>query len=171
MDQESEFNGLPSIEMVEMQVMRRAARIKVPPGLLPALGRMEEGKHHFVSVGEIYYHYVFYNRGEEVSRLTTERLDELLYWVFRDATFEMASAAHPPGSSPDFRVAIFESQQQLMTELKPSWTERLHKEIERVLTHSPFPGKSPVARKLSLRHPAPRVEPPAEGPADAAVDI
>lgn len=157
--------------MVEMQISRLAGRINVPANLLPALGRMDEARHHYVSVGEIYYHYIFYNRGEEVSRLTSDRLDELLYWVFRDVTFEMGSAAHPPGSSPDFRAAIFESQTQLMARLKPSWTDRLRKEIEGVVSRTPFPGKVAGPRKLSLRNTAPRVKPPGESPADAAMDI
>ena len=61
MENEADFNGLPSTQMVEMQLRRRASQISALADLLPAIGRLDEAKRHFIEVGEIYYHYIFQN--------------------------------------------------------------------------------------------------------------
>lgn len=162
MDNEAEFTGLPSREIVEMQLGRFAAQLKAPAELLPSIGRMDESKRHFVEMGEIYYHYIFYNRGQEISRHTTERLDELLYWVFRDVTFEMASNEAGKDLVPgiDIREPIYRIQGKLMENLKKAWSERLRREMEEVLTRNPFKTRPSGPRKLSLRNTAAPLPPP-----------
>ena len=153
LEDEAEFSGLPSTGIVEMQLHRRASLISTPEMLIPAIGRMDETKRHYIEVGEIFYSYIYQNRGQEVSRHATEKLDDLLYWVFRDVTFEMATtqAAHDLQPGADIRQPIYRIQKELMARLKPSWSERLASEIEEVLTRNPFKLKGTGVRKLSLR--------------------
>lgn len=164
MENESEFSGLPSLQIVEMQMRRRAVLISVPSELLPALGRLEETRRHYIEAGEIYYQYIYQNRGDEVSRRSTERLDDLLYWVFRDVTFEMATtrSAHEIAHGTDIRQPIYRIQKELMASLKPSWADRLAAEIEEVLTRNPFKLKGTGVRKLSLRNTSPPLAKPTE---------
>jgi len=75
---------------VEALVRRRAAEIDAPTTALPTFGWTEDGARPHIEMARAGYAYVVVERGVEQSRQVTGDLDELLWWVFRDVTFDTA---------------------------------------------------------------------------------
>ena len=64
-------------------------------GLVENLGRQlegpsEDGAPPHVEIDARGFHYVVVERGKEISRKSTARIDDLLYWIFDDVTFNVA---------------------------------------------------------------------------------
>lgn len=67
-------------------------------------------------------------------------LDELLYWIFKGATFSMAAdfeVAHRR-ENEDFRRILFSKQIELLSQLSPEWALRMAEEHNRTLQDPPF---------------------------------
>lgn len=131
--------SLLSLAEVEAAVKHVAARLGEPTGL-PTFGDSVDGGHPHVEVDGRGYHYVVVERGQEQRRDTTASLDELLYWIFRDATFGIAVAyelAHRVAGQ-DFRRILFARQVELVTRLDPRWGERCAGEQQQILRKHPF---------------------------------
>lgn len=135
----------PSLAEVEATVKHVAARLGEPTGL-PTFGYTVDGGHPHVEVDGRGYHYVSVERGQEQRRDTTATLDELLYWIFRDATFGIAVAyelAHRVAGQ-DFRRILFARQVELISRLDPRWRERCADEQREILRKHPFDDLSDI---------------------------
>ena len=136
-----------SLESVRARVEALAARIGAPANLLPTWGRTEDFARPHVEVDDR-YHFVVVERGEELERISTRDLGELLYQVFQSVTFTLAwdhELAHRrPG--PDPRRLAFRRQEELMAALEPAWGQWLAAEHAATLAEHPFADQGPVDR-------------------------
>ena len=102
-----------SLDEVMQLVFRVGARIGLPKEQLQTFGSAAEGES--IEVGRS-YHLKFVERGKEFERRTTDDVDELLYWVFRDVTSGPAAKYELNSRNPneDFRRRLFQHQLGLL---------------------------------------------------------
>src|SRR5688572_29569388 len=81
---------VPSLVEVEARVRELATSIGATGDELPTFGRSEDGARPHVEVNASGLHFVVVERGEELERVTTNDLDELLWRVFESITFSLA---------------------------------------------------------------------------------
>jgi hypothetical protein len=128
------------LEQVRGEVERRASLIDAPLSLLPTYGRTEDSARPHIEVDTRGFHYVVVERGNELERLTTESLDELLYRIFQCLTFSMACAHEVrhrvPGKDP--RRLMFQTQVELLGRLDAQWARRELEEQDRTLQQHPW---------------------------------
>lgn len=129
-----------SLDDVKAEVERLAAKIDAPHSLLPTYGYSIDGAHPHIEVDALGYHYVVRERGQEISRVTTAELDELLYHVFEHVTFLLACQYELKHrvQAPDFRRLLFRYQVALLSMISAEWAEREAREHERILGRFPF---------------------------------
>ncbi|MFJ8692333.1 Imm63 family immunity protein [Streptomyces roseolilacinus] len=97
------------------------------PGFEPC-----DGAYPFVEIGEDgELRYLAYERGRKVLELVTRDPEELLYWAFRDSTFEAAGAwaRRNPHEGEAFRVTLWRRQFSLLHALRPQWARRRREEL------------------------------------------
>jgi len=125
---------------IEAEVDRLAYKIGACGSVLPTYGYSEDLARPHIEVDSRGYHYVIIERGREEKRLTTQSIDELLYIIFDDVSFSLATeyefAHRVPGK--DFRRLLFHYQVELMTILSKQWAERLINYHQQILQRYPF---------------------------------
>ncbi len=129
-----------SLEEIEHIVLKLATCINAPDGLLPTFdGPDGFARPHMEVHGGLYY-WVVSERGVERQRRTTTDMDLLLYWVFEDVTFSMASEyeCHHRSSDVDSRRLLFKRHLELLEVLSPSWRDKRARELEVILWKHPF---------------------------------
>ncbi len=125
---------------IEARVNELAAKIGAPLNVLPTFGYSQHTGCPHIEVDSKGYHYVIAERGQEFDRHTTSDLDELLYRVFADVTFELSARfelAHRV-ENQDHRRIMFQHQVELLSMLSPQWAERETQEHEMILRKHPF---------------------------------
>jgi hypothetical protein len=129
-----------SLSDIQNEVERRARVIGASGDSLPTYGRSEDFGRPHIEIDSRGYHYVNEERGNEVSRRTTQDLDELLYFALRAGAFAVASryAVKHSVKGQDFRRPLFQRKVELLTQLSPAWGERCSKELEAILVENPF---------------------------------
>ena len=107
---------MDQLRYIEEQVRRIARGICVPAHALPTFGSSEQSGRPHLEVSGDELHYVVCERGSEFERLSTRTLDELLYRVFRDATFDMACLHELKNriAGQDCRRLLFSFQEELL---------------------------------------------------------
>jgi hypothetical protein len=134
---------------IKAEVDRRAAIIAVPESGLPTYGHSEgwAARPH-IEVDERGYHYVVMERGNELKRITTNDLDDLLYQVFCDTTSQLASEYEVPHrvEEQDNRRMMFDHQIETLARLSPDWAARQKDEIDQILQEYPY-GDAVEARQ------------------------
>jgi hypothetical protein len=118
---------------------------------LPTFGYSTDGAHPHIEVDARGYHYIVIERGEELSRVTTSDLDELLYCVFKDVTFELAGIYELKHrvENQDSRRLMFKRQVELLSILSPKWGEMKAREHERILAQHPYDDWAGVRAELA----------------------
>jgi len=125
---------------IEVEVNRLARVIDADPPKLPTYGTTRDFGHQHVEVDAYHYHLVTVERGQELNRVSTKDLDELLYAVFNSVTFMLASdyaSAHRK-TAEDYRRLLFAHQLQLMNQLSPTWGQWKAEEVKRTLSKHPY---------------------------------
>jgi len=129
-----------TLSEIKTEVDRLAAQIGASGNILPTYGRSEDGARPHIEVDSRGYHYVVVERGQELARLTTNELDELLYNIFESMTFSLAckyELAHRI-ETQDCRRIIFQRQVELLSELSRRWGERESQRHKEILRRHPF---------------------------------
>jgi hypothetical protein len=129
-----------TLSEIEEKVNQLAQKIGAPRNILPTYGYSEQTARPHVEVGSVVYYYVVAERGQEYDRYAAFDIDELLYKVFADVTFELSTKyelAHRI-KNQDFRRIMFQHQVKLLSMLSPEWAEREAKEHEQILQRHPF---------------------------------
>src|ERR1700744_4115794 len=103
---------------IQTKVSALAAKLGLNPdikyGPLPQdISNIEQ---EIYALSDTAYHYVYVEKGRERSRRTTSNIDELLYWIFWDATFGAARDYEMRHRRPreDFRRQLFEVQLEML---------------------------------------------------------
>jgi hypothetical protein len=131
---------LPDIAEVERRVRALGSRIGATDRELPTFGvsKYRDGPH--IEVTPLGLHYVVFERGQELERITTHDTDELLWHVFKHVTSWLASSFEVAHRVPgrDFRRVMFAKQVELLQTLSPVWAVRESVEHQRILVNHPF---------------------------------
>ena len=125
---------------IEIKVNELAQKIGAPQNILPTYGYSEQTARPQVEVSLSAYYYVVAQKGQEVSRYATFDVDQLLYKIFTDVTFELAIAygSKSQVEDQDIRRLAFPHQVELLTLLSPPWGERMSQEQAQILKQAPF---------------------------------
>jgi Immunity protein 63 len=93
-----------------------------------------------IEVDATLYHYVVVERGQELDRKSTPNYDELLYWIFSDATHNLAFDYELQNriEDQDCRRTAFPKQIELLSRISPEMGTRRAKEIEDILRMHPY---------------------------------
>ena len=131
---------LLSLAGIRSEIDYRAAVIGATDHLLPTYGRSEDFARPHIEVDARGYHYVVVERGQELERVTTSQLDELLYRVFQSITFSLSCEfeLRHRMSRKDCRRLLFQHQRDLLASLSPDWAERCAQHHQEVLRENPF---------------------------------
>jgi len=110
-----------------------AARLGMGDGAVPTRELPDEG----VFVREL--EYVFTERGHEKIERAAD-VDELLWFVFRDLTFGMATSFEVKHRrrGEDARRQMFAKQAELLDTLVPTWGARVRVAHDAILAEHPF---------------------------------
>jgi hypothetical protein len=129
-----------SLAEIKIEIDRRAALIGASGDPLPTYGRTEDFGRPHIEVDSRGYHWVTVERGNELKRVTTRDLDQLLYTVFEAVTFSLACRyeVHHRVRGEDCRRQIFRHQVELLARLNPGWAERGASHQREILRDNPF---------------------------------
>jgi hypothetical protein len=135
-----------TLNEIKTEVSRLAAQIGAPVDLLPTYGYSDDSARPHIEVDSRGYHYVVVERGEELSRVTTVELDELLYCIFKDVTFDLAGKYELKQrvENQDSRRMIFKHQVELLSRLSPEWGEMKAQEHKRILEQHPYDDQANI---------------------------
>lgn len=125
---------------IEIKINELAQKIGAPQNILPTYGYSEQTARPHVEVSPRAYYYVLAQSGQEVSRYATRDIDQLLYKVFVDVTFELAISYAEKNriENQDIRRVAFQRQIELLTLLSPQWGESGSLEHAQILEQAPF---------------------------------
>lgn len=130
-----------SLEDIKKNADQLATKIHANEILLPTYGHSLDEAHPHVEVDDKgLMHYVMVERGQERSRETTDELDTLLYWIFKDVTFSMACSYELKNriEDKDCRRIMFEKQEELLGILNDVWKQKRKEEHRSILEQHPF---------------------------------
>lgn len=133
---------LTSMDLRELEVNIRslASFIDAPNDLLPTFGVSKDGAHPHIELMNQQFHFVVVEKGREIERLSTNDLEQLIYWIFEDITFTMASKYELKNRQPhvDSRRLIFKKQIELLGKLSKKYSKLIQDEIDQILINRPY---------------------------------
>lgn len=102
-------------------------------GLLPEINNSNDFAKPFIEIDKYGYNYVCRERGQEIFRKIPFDIDELLYEVFENLTFEMATKWEVKNrkENEDFRLQMFAKQVDLITRINKDFGARLNSKLQR----------------------------------------
>ena len=130
-----------SLSDIKRIVDELALKINASTNLLPTYNHIRGDATPCIEVdNEGYMSYVISERGEEYSRKKTDKIDDLLYWIFADVTFSMSCKYELKNriENKDCRRIMFDKQEELLGQLNETWREREQTEHQRILKSYPF---------------------------------
>ena len=130
-----------SLADIKKMVDELALKINAPTNLLPTYNHIIGDATPCIEVGNNgFLFYVISERGEEYSRKKTDKIDDLLYWIFASVTFEMSCAYELKNriEDKDCRRIMFNKQEELLGQLNETWMEREQAEHQNILKSFPF---------------------------------
>ena len=130
-----------SLDDIKKIVDKLALKINAPINSLPTYNFIIGDATPCIEIdnnGHMFY--VISERGNEISRKKTDKIDDLLYWVFESVTFGMSCAYELKNrvEDKDCRRIIFEKQEELLGQLNETWQDRKQAEHQRILKSFPF---------------------------------
>lgn len=108
---------------------------------MPNYGYSNDGAHPHIEVDNFgSLNYVIIERGEELERKITDKLDDLLYWIFSSVTFSLACNIELKNriEDKDCRRIMFENQEELLGQLNENWRLKEIVEHQEILKKRPF---------------------------------
>jgi hypothetical protein len=99
-----------------------------------------DGSAHFEELPNGGYRYVYTERGIEYDERITDEPEDILYWLYQDATFAMALVWELNNriTGRDSRRLIFSKQLELLRVIGEKYALRREKEMETILLAHPF---------------------------------
>jgi hypothetical protein len=130
---------LLTLPAIRKRVKTLAKAINAPKELITISGCYKWDT-EFIEIDECGYHYILTERGNEIRRRSTKNIEELLYWIFEEITFSMASDYELDNRKPnvDSRRLLFDKQLELMALIGHEFKIRLEKEFGLILKEVPF---------------------------------
>lgn len=103
-----------------------------------------DGSAHVEDLPSGGYRYVCTERGDEYDEKITDNPQDILYWIYKDATFEIACNWEVVNrvSRQDSRRLIFNKQLELLKIIGNEYALMMEREIEIILLNHPFNDRS-----------------------------
>ena len=129
-----------SISTIRRKVKEFGKKINAPKNLLTVRSTTDGFGTPHIEIDKNGYNYVIWERGTEHERKTTKDLHKLLYWIFKDIVFNMASKfeLNHRKSGEDFRRLLFSKELELFKELDSQWLAWEKEEIDNILKENPY---------------------------------
>ena len=134
------MGDLYSISTIRKKVREYGKKIGVPKKLLTVPTTTDGFGTLHIEIDDQGYHYVVSERGTEYKRKTTRNFHTLLYWIFKDIVFEMASDFELNHRKPeeDFRRILFNKDLELFEKLDRQWYMWEKEDIDNILKENPY---------------------------------
>lgn len=135
---------------LELKINQFANKINAPKNLLPTFDFPRgDGTPNIEIDDSGLFHYVISKRGNEYDRKITNDLNNLLYWVFSNVTFSIATTFELNNriEDQDFRRIMFDKQEKLLGILDQNWKELEKNEHQNILKQHPFDDLSGLRAK------------------------
>lgn len=131
-----------NLRNIEIDITKLGKLIGANQHQLPTYGKSRDFSYSHVEVDQ-QYHLVTVERGAELNRKSTSNYSELLYFIFSDATHDIAFSYELNNSvkGQDCRKVTFPKQVELMFSLGGEFDERMECEIKKLLVSSPYNDK------------------------------
>ena len=131
---------MKTLREIEDDVNSLAVRIGASANDLPSYGRSRDFAYPHIEVSDGQYHYVVVERGQEIDRKSSTDYNELLYWIFSDATHNLVFDHELKNriEDQDCRRIAFPKQVQLIAKISTAMADRKRKEIEAILLCAPY---------------------------------
>jgi hypothetical protein len=148
---------LKTLKEIEADVTFLAKRISATSNQLPTYNTSRDGGSRHIEIENQKYQYVGIERGQEIYRASTNDYDELLYWVFSDASFHLAVDYELNNRvvDQDCRRIIFPRKIKLMHIINPKMGTLCEHSIAKTLSTHPYDDES---TKVANRMNRPRCE-------------
>lgn len=130
-----------SLEDIKKKVNELALIINAPAHLLPNYGEPDWNAHPCIEVDNLgLMYYIISEPGQEYERRMTDKIDDLLYWVFANVTFSMACDYELKNriEDQDSRRIMFDKQEELLGQLSNTWGQKEKAEHQGILKKHPF---------------------------------
>jgi Immunity protein 63 len=130
-----------SLDDIKKIVDDFALKINVPSNLLPSYGQQTWDAHPYIEVNNLgFMFYIISERGQEYERKMTDKIDNLLYWIFANVTFSMASDYEQKNRivDKDCRRIMFAKQEELLGQLNENWRFKENAEHQSILKRHPW---------------------------------
>lgn len=126
---------MKNLTNIEFEIRNTAKLIDAPDQYLPTFGYTEGTARPHIEIQGEDFHYVINERGEEYKRVITNDFHELAFLVFADVTFEMSVKMELQNrkENEDFRIQMFQIQEDLLNKIDPSYSERLKVKHDKLL--------------------------------------
>ena len=107
---------------------------------LPTYGKSRDLGYSHVEVDDLSYHLVTVERGQELDRRSTSELDELLYYIFLDATSDISGNFELKNriEDQDSRRIAFSKQIDLMHSLNSDFGKKVEQYLSKILEKYPY---------------------------------
>ena len=131
---------LYSIATIRKKVREYGKKVKAPKKILTVLSTTDGFGTPHIEIDKNGYNYVIWERGREHKRKTTKDLHKLLYWIFKDIVFKIASDYELNHRNPkeDFRRVLFSKVLELFEILDKQWFIWEKEDIESLLKENPY---------------------------------
>jgi hypothetical protein len=128
-----------SLDDIKKKVDELAIKINAPTYYLPGYG-VKYGARPYIEVDNLgfMFYVVVSDIGEVQERKMTDKLDELLYWIFSSIIFSMSVQVKNKNEDKDWRRTFFSVQENLLGILDDTWREIKKEEHRQVLINHPF---------------------------------
>ena len=143
---------MKTLREIEEDVNSLAVRIGASANDLPSYGQSRDFAFPHVEVADGQYHHVVVERGQEIDRKSSTDYNDLLYWIFSDATHNLAFDYELKNriEDQDCRRIAFPKQVQLIAKISTAMADRKRKEIEAILLRAPYDDE-PTKRVNRMR--------------------
>lgn len=115
-------------------------KIKVPKELYPSIGIRKNDDQAYIKYKIPYFYWIVRERGEIIVQEKFFHFTDLMYFIFKKITHEMASLYERKHrvKNQSFRRILFSHQIYLMDKLSHRWADKLKIDIDNILSVSPY---------------------------------
>jgi len=120
---------------IRKRLVTELKKINGDVGLLPDINNSNDFAKPFIEIDRHGYNYICRERGQEIFRKTPFDIDELVFEVFDNLTFDIATKWEVENrkENEDFRLQLFAKQVDLMTQINKGFGERLNSRLQKIL--------------------------------------
>ncbi|MBG6188465.1 Imm63 family immunity protein [Flavobacterium sp. CAN_S2] len=130
-----------TLDDIKKKVDELTLKINAPTNLLPSYGQQTWDAHPYIEVDNLgFMFYIISERGQEYERKMTDKIEDLLYWIFVSVTFSMACDYELKNriEDKDCRRIMFDKQEELLGLLNNNWRQKENAEHQSILKNHPF---------------------------------